>query len=144
MGKIIIEDYIKDRVDPQIEWYSHKSSLNKIYTLLSRTSIVILSASIPFLVEMMHYNQELTRDLIFVFALLIGIITSISAFSRVQEKWYSYRTTAETLKHQKMLYLMGSGPYKNSISRDTEFVERIEHAISKENSDWGVAPFEEG
>lgn len=138
-----IDSYIKERVDNQINWYDSKSKIFKAYTLISKFSIILLSASIPFLVEMMHHNQEVIKEVIFVFALLIGIITGVSSFMKLQEKWYSYRTTCESLKHQKFLFLTESGHFQNNENKNNEFVLKVERIISKENSEWDLILDEE-
>jgi hypothetical protein len=61
----------------------------------------------------------------------------------LNEKWIEYRTTTETLKHEKYLYFTNSLPYAN----DDTFVllvERVERLISKENSRWEDAIFDGG
>ena len=56
---------------------------------------------------------------------------------KFQEKWSEYRTTSETLKHEKYLYETKSGPYDNERTDNFKsFVVRIENLISKENSSW--------
>lgn len=135
--------YIEQRLDNQISWYDKKSKSFKISTIISKVLIILLSASIPFMVEMMHHNEELLKEMIFVFALLIGIVTGISSFMKFQEKWYSYRTTCETLRHQKYMFLTESGHYKDNPSKFNDLVLKVERTISKENSEWDLILDEE-
>lgn len=135
--------YIEERLENQISWYDKKSKSFKVYTITSKILIILLSASIPFLVEMMHHNEELLKELIFIFALLIGIITGISSFLKFQEKWYSYRTTCETLRHQKYMFLTESGHYKDNANKLNDLVLKVERTISKENSEWDLILDEE-
>ena len=58
----------------------------------------------------------------------------ISIF-QFRELWTEYRTNAESLKHEKYLYLSSSNPY----DREDKFkllVERVEKLISIEHSRW--------
>ena len=135
--------YIEQRLDNQISWYDKKSKSFKISTIISKLLIILLSASIPFMVEMMHHNEEVLKEMIFVFALLIGIVTGISSFMKFQEKWYSYRTTCETLRHQKYMFLTESGHYKDNPSKFNDLVLKVERTISKENSEWDLILDEE-
>jgi hypothetical protein len=70
---------------------------------------------------------------------LIGIIVAATAniitLYKFQENWIEYRTVAESLKHEKFLYITHAGAYKDSSSFPI-FVERFESFISKENMQW--------
>ena len=67
--------------------------------------------------------------------LLITIITGVVTLYKFQENWIEYRTTCETLRHEKYLFLTQADPY------DIEdpfklLVQRVENLISKENTQW--------
>ena len=64
-------------------------------------------------------------------ALIAGLIT----LYRFQELWIEYRTTAETLKHEKYLYLTQSTPYDGERAFNL-LVNRVEGLISRQNSGW--------
>jgi hypothetical protein len=70
-----------------------------------------------------------------VLSIIVVIITGMIALFRYHELWAEYRSNAETLKHEKYLYLYGAGPYDRD-DRFTVLVERVESLISKENSRW--------
>ena len=65
----------------------------------------------------------------------VALITGLVTLYRFQENWIEYRTTAETLKHEKYLYLTRSAPYDgdNAFHR---LVVTIESTISKETTAW--------
>ena len=133
-----IDNYIAERVENQINWYDKKSKAYKVYPVLFKFVIILLSAAIPFLVRYIDSDPELIKNLIFIFGLVITVLTGISSFLKINEKWYSYRTTCEILKHHKFLFLTESGSYKSNSDKDNEFVMRIERTISKENSEWSL------
>lgn len=69
----------------------------------------------------------------------LGVVIAVSVAAgslyKFQENWIQYRTTAETLKHEKYLYLTKSAPY-NEENAFIQLVQRIESLISKENTQW--------
>jgi hypothetical protein len=66
----------------------------------------------------------------------IAIITGIHGLYNLQENWITYRTTCETLKHEKYMYLTRSGVYAETEDPFRLLVERVESIISHENINW--------
>jgi hypothetical protein len=127
------EEYLKSRVDNQIKWYSTKSAFNKKMFNRLKMAEIILALSIPLLVYIVA-----EKDVNFSVSLIgvtVAVIAGLISLMKYQENWIEYRTTAETLKHEKYLYITKSGPYDGKESFNG-FVERIEGVISKENSKW--------
>ena len=56
-----------------------------------------------------------------------------------QQNWLGYRATAEALKHEKFLYLMRAGPYRDAPAPDAVLAERVEGLVSQEHSSWSAA-----
>ena len=54
--------------------------------------------------------------------------------NQYQENWTNYRTTAESLKHEKFLFLAKAGPYADAADPRATLAERVEALISQENS----------
>lgn len=129
------EQYIKERVDDQIDWYGRKSSFNKKLFTLFRIVEIILSALIPLLSGFLVPGHVWVKLLIAIIGVTITIIAGCLSLLKWQENWIQYRSTSESLKHEKFLFLCGTPPY-NEDSAFELFVERIECLISKENSDW--------
>jgi len=123
------KEYIEQRVDDQINWYSCKSSLYKKCFYATRTTELIV-ASILAIVSCTTYSQ-----LTFCLSLLIVFLSGVIALYRFQELWISYRTTSESLKHEKYMYSTQTSPYHKEGSFNL-FVENIEQIISSENSLW--------
>lgn len=128
------EEYILSRLDDQIEWYSLKSSKAKFMHQIFRVFVIIFSAVIP-LVAGIEFNQNLKNITLSIIGFLITVLVGLSSLFKYQENWTEYRTTSETLKHEKMLFLTKSGPYNSEESFKT-LVLRIENLISRENSAW--------
>jgi len=128
------EEYLKNRLDDQIDWYDRKSIQNqKTYKML-QLILIVSAASIPFIsgyVDKLVYLQYLLGAI----GVLIAAITAIISLYKFQETWTAYRTTCESLRHEKYLYLTKTNPYvgKNAFNL---LVQRVEMLISKENSSW--------
>ena len=128
------QEYIKDRVDDQIIWYDKKSKYYKKLFTWTYFLDVSLSASIPLLTLFSNFNTSV-KYLIAIIATVITILSAVSATFKLRKNWIEYRTTAETLKHEKYLYLTKTTPYDSEKSFDV-FVQNIESLISTENTNW--------
>jgi len=128
------EEYLKDRLEKQLAWYSKESQYNQKFYKRLRLAEIIAAALIPFLSgagETIPYNAWIIGTL----GVLIAVAAATSSLWKFHENWIQYRTTAEQLKHEKYLYLTCVKPYdlENKFSL---LVERVEGLISKENSYW--------
>ncbi len=128
------DDYLIERLEKQIEWYDKKSQDNQKWFKYLRVIEIVSAAVIPFIAgysESIPYSQVIIGAL----GVIIAICAGLSALNKYQENWLTYRTTCETLKHEKYLFLTGCKPYQGDEAFNA-FVERIEGLISKENSQW--------
>ena len=128
-------EYLETRLEDQVKWYSKQSQLNKQWYKILRSVELIAAASIPFITG---YITPKTLNLKFAagfLGLLVAIIAGLMSLNRFQELWIEYRTTAESLKHEKFLYLTKSEPYDIEESFAL-FVQSVETLISKEHSRW--------
>jgi len=130
------EQYLKDRVDNQIDWYSKKSATNKRMHLWCKGLVIVFSAIIPLLSGFLETGPKYFNYIIGILGMLVAIFAGISELMKFQEKWAKYRTTAETMKHEKFLFLTESIHYIEDQGRFNKFVSRIETLISTENTEW--------
>ena len=129
-----IEQYLQERLDDQIDWYNRKSGWNQRLHKRLRLLEVVAAASIPFLTGFIADFAFMTH-VVAVVGVAIAVISGAFALFKFQENWIEYRTTAETLKHQKYLFLTQSSPYDGADAFHT-LVETVEELISQENSKW--------
>ena len=129
------EEYLKERVENQIDWYDSKSILNKNYYNRLKFFEILLALSIPLLSGFISSGTEFLKYAIGLIGFLVAGINGILNLFKFHEKWTEYRTVSETLKHEKYLYLTRKGIYNSDLSYN-RFVERIEGHISKENTNW--------
>ncbi len=129
------EKYLSERLEDQINWYSSKSTLNKKMYYRINLLMLLLSASIPVMATFTSLSSSCSRVLLGTAGALVTILAGVSSMFKFQEKWSNYRTTSETLKHHKYLYLTQTYPY-NSTDAFNKLVRTVESAISTENSTW--------
>ena len=129
------QDYLSQRVDDQINWYSKKSTFNKKRYQFIKTLVIIISASIPVLAIIITGSDEILKIAVGVAGVLIVVLEGILSHYNYKDIWLEYRMTSEMLNREKLLYLTGSGPYKSGKSLQA-FVERAEAIMSTENKSW--------
>jgi len=130
------QNYLDDRLNNQIDWYDDKSQFNQKWFKRLRLIEIVFAAIIPFLAGIgpsLPYYQLIIGAL----GVLIAISAGASALYKFHENWIEYRTTTETLKHEKFLYLEKCSPYDNEDAH-CKLVQRVEGLISKENSKWSM------
>ncbi|KAA8710011.1 DUF4231 domain-containing protein [Lactococcus garvieae subsp. garvieae] len=129
-------EYLKTRLDDQLNWYDKKSQRYKKAYLFSRITSIILAILIPLFSGLAKDFGWWIFNLIAVIGAVIALIEGVSSLLKYQENWISYRTIAETLKHEKYMFLTKTGVYKDVESPFTDLVERVETIISSENVNW--------
>lgn len=129
------EQYIAARLDDQIRWYSRKSATNQARYKGLQTAAILFSSAIPLIVGL--WGDVLAgRIVVGVLSFLVAAIMGINSLNKFHENWIAYRTTAESLRHHKLLYLTQTEPYVDADAFH-RLVETTEALISRENSDWG-------
>lgn len=128
------EEYITERLEDQIDWYSRKSSSSQTKYKTLRLVEIISAAFIPFLSGMgdkVLYGQWVVGSL----GVVIALSAATGSLFKYHENWIQYRTTSEQLKHEKFLFATRSGPYEDP-TRFQILVQRVEALISKESASW--------
>lgn len=130
------EEYIKTRVEDQIDWYGKKSAVNKKYYHWFNGLIIVFAALIPFLAGISEEGIAWPKYIIAGLGVLTATFTGISALYKFQEKWTTYRITAEALKREMHLYKTRTKPYNSDSSAFNHFVGNIEALMSSEQTGW--------
>lgn len=128
------EEYLNDRLNDQIDWYDKKSQTNQKWFKRLRLLEIIAAAIIPFLAGI---GSSIPYYLIIIGGLgvIIAVSVGLSALYKYHENWIEYRTTSESLKHEKYLFQAKYSPYDNN-NAFCKLVQRVEGLISKENTQW--------
>jgi len=127
-------DYIKNRVDNQINWMESKSRINQQRYKILKMVEIASAAAIPFLVGF-HRIHNVFLIITGLLGVLIVLLNGIQQLYKYQENWLIYRTTIEALRREKMLFENRAGIYtdENAFQR---FVENIEALLANENKIW--------
>ena len=127
------DEYLKKRYEDQVEWYSNKSSKNKLYYQIFQWTAIVFSASLPVLVVVIPTKFTLITSGL---SVILAITTTALKTFKFQEIWINYRTIAETLKKEKYYFDAEVSEYADVDDKEHLFVERVEALISRENTLW--------
>jgi hypothetical protein len=128
------EEYLRARVDDQIDWYSKKSKSNQNWFKGLKLVELASAAVIPFVAGMSSIIP-CSAWILGMLGVMVAICAGVTSVYHHQENWINYRATSEALKHEKFLFQTQSGAYADDSSFES-FVQRIEALISRENSTW--------
>jgi Protein of unknown function (DUF4231) len=135
------DQYIETRVKQYQQWYDRKAVSCKNRYLRMRAFTVVAGGVVPVLVNVEASINNLvgfpvTKAIITVVSLLVVVTVSLESVFHYREQWKNYRSTEQLLGHEQFEFLTGVGPYKEATPEKAFqlFVERVEDAISSENS----------
>ncbi len=128
------EEYLNDRLNDQIDWYDKKSQTSQKWFKKLRLLEIAAATIIPFLAGI-GPNIPYYSIIIGGLGVIIAVSAGVSALYKYHENWIEYRTTSETLKHEKYLFQAKCSPYNNDDAF-CKLVQRVEGLISKENTQW--------
>lgn len=129
------DEYIQTRLDDQIAWYDRKSQHNQRWFKRLRMAEFSFAALIPFVAGFGEFAHATL--LVALLGVGIAIISASLGLYQFEKHWIDYRTTCESLRKERLLYLTGSEPYERSPpERFRLLVQRVEGLVSKENTDW--------
>jgi len=127
-------NYVKNRLDDQIKWYSNKANSNKSRYHGSQVLIIIAGAFIP-VINIVDFPPIETRIITTILAGTIIGAAAILQLKKFQENWILYRATEEILKKEKNMFENGAGEY-SELADDQKhklLVERVEAIILNQN-----------
>jgi hypothetical protein len=124
-----------ERLEDQIAWYDRMGRVSYKRYFASRM-ITIMSASLILIAGSLHFNFGAWIDSLL--AMTIIFVQLLETVQQYQANSISYRSTAESLKHEKYLYLGMAGPYATSQNPSALLAERTESLVSREHAAWGT------
>jgi hypothetical protein len=107
--------------------------LNKRSFIIFQIITLVSSASIP--VFSLFSGDMWARSVVAILGSGAAVTTGIVSLFQFREHWLEYRTTAESLKHEKYMFLTKSGPYSGDDAFST-LVNHVEALVSEENTMW--------
>ena len=132
------DEYIKERLQNQIDWYDRRSMDNQHTFKRLRKAEIFAAALVPFTSGLAASIPSISLASLIITGLLgvgITIMASILALGHHQENWIEYRTTCESLKKEKFMFQTNVEPY-NGDDAFQLLVQRVETLVSKENTNW--------
>lgn len=120
-----------ERLETQIRWYDEKSIENQRKFKLMKGLQLLAAATVP-VVAVVDLHAAYAAAL----GAAIVVLEGFLQLNQYQQNWAAYRSTCETLRHEKYLYLAGAGPYANAENPLAFLAERIEGLISQEHAKW--------
>lgn len=135
MQRLKIDQYIQERLDDQLNYYSKAASKAKKKYQNLKAAEIAFAALIPFLSALITPERMYIKFLVGALGVFVTLFSGILMLYKYHENWVNYRSTEDALKSEKYLFLAQSGPYKNGAS-DAEFIEKIESILGNEHQKW--------
>ncbi len=142
-----LTNYIINRLGDQMIWYDNKSAYFKQKYEKYRKIVIILSASIPFLVgligltidgESNPYFDTGIKILVGTAGVVIAVLEGFNSLYKSQELYIDYRVTSEQLKQEFSYFLGKGGDYIGLGNEDafSKLVGNVEVLMANQNNRW--------
>jgi hypothetical protein len=128
-------DPILQRLEDQIDWYDLRSKSNMQWYKRIKISEIASAAVIPFLAASNIPRAVMVTGIL---GVLVTLFEGLLQLNQFHENWIRYRSTCESLKHEKYIYLANAGPYPSVQKPRALLAERIESLISQEHAKWAT------
>ena len=132
-AKLPEADPIMERLEDQIAWYDRKSQANQRMYKRIKIVEILAAAVIPFLAAV---KLPIIGTVMGGLGVLITVLEGMLHLNQYQQNWITYRSTCESLKHEKYTYLGKASPYANVPDPHALLAERIESLVSQEHAKW--------
>jgi len=126
-------DPIMERLEDQIAWYDKKSATSQRVFKRIKVIEIVAAAMIPFIGTFKLAQAAWATGGL---GVLITVLEGMLHLNQYQQNWTAYRSTCESLKHEKYTYLGKAAPYANVADPHALLAERIESLVSQEHAKW--------
>ena len=126
-------DPVMDRLEDQISWYDRKSGSNQRAYKRIKVTEIIAAALIPLVGAL---NPPHVAWWTSALGVLITVLEGLLHLDQYQQNWIAYRSTCESLKHEKYVYLAKAAPYAGVPDPRALLAERVESLVSQEHAKW--------
>lgn len=131
------DDYLKDRVTKQRNYFSASAKKNKNGFMFISISKLFISLSIAILSPILGESSP-GSIVVAILAAIVTFLDGIMFLKKYNENWINYRMTNEQLKKEECFFRTKSEKYfglKEEESLDI-FVQNIESIIQNTNQNW--------
>lgn len=132
------KDYIRNRVVPQMKWYSKKSAECKRNYQRAMVGTIVLGALIP-VVSVIADGEIWTKVVLAALGAGVTAINAYIALHKFEQLWLSYRSTREGLLRILYYYFNNAGVFRSPQTqeeRDLLLINTCEDMLSSENNIW--------
>ena len=119
------------RLEDQLAWYERNSARCKRWFHRLKVLQIVVAACIPVIAALGAPTAAAG-----VLGALIVVVEGLQQLFQYQQNWTGYRATAESLKHEKYLYLSRAGAYRDAEDPDALLAEHVEARVSTEHTAW--------
>lgn len=123
-----------ERLEDLIAWYDRKSMTNQRYFKRIKITEITAAALIPFVSA--PHNLPASAWVTGGLGVLITLLEGLLYLNQYEQNWITYRSTCESLKHEKYVYLAKAGPYSGSSNPYALLADRVESLASQEHAKW--------
>ncbi len=123
------------RLEDQIGWYDNKSVHCQNWYKRLKFVQISLAVLIPVFSQL---DPVCAKWVVSIAGVTIAILEGMQHLNQYSTLWFTYRATAERLKHEKYLFLSAAGPYKGQVDQErlVALAERVEEHVSTEHANW--------
>jgi len=148
MDKEAFDNYLAERYQKQMEYYSKASAKNQRRYKFFQWLLIVLSALTPVFAALNNSKElEALLPAFFKINIIVVVVSSIVAILTTglktfnyHELWVTYRSTYEKLKPEIHYYHFNIGPYgADGVDKEAVFVNRVELILGSEHDQWPVA-----
>lgn len=115
-----------------LNWYSKKANKYKIYYYI----FSIINVAVPLISSILITQFENMELYVAILSAITSFSASLLSLLKIHEKWTNYRTAAEYLKRQFVLYITKTEPYDKIETCDFLYLKDIEVFMSDVHSKW--------
>ncbi len=130
-----------ERLEDQIAWYDRNSLANQKRFKRTKLVVIVSASVIPLLATITRAEIRWVTGAL---GLLITVLEGVLQLNQYQQNWIAYRSTCESLKHEKYVYLGKAAPYATAEDPHALLAERVESLVSQEHAKWLVARQQDG
>src|SRR5712671_562194 len=99
-----------ERLEDQIRWYDRESGRSRRMFKRLKTATMAISVSIPLSAAFVTRYPSYTGVITGAMGATIALLEGLQQLNQYHQNWITYRSTAESLKHDKCLFLRPAGP----------------------------------
>jgi hypothetical protein len=125
------DDITVERLEDQITWYDKRSRycqrMFKTLWVVEIAAGAVIAGSAAIAIPPVATSA---------LGMAIVLLEGVQQLNQYQHNWITYRSTCESLKHEKFLFGACAGPYAAAADAKILLAERIEGLVSQEHAKW--------